>query len=866
MLTSLVRRSIVLLLAASLHITGYLLFLKGFFPAKTVLPGDLIFPNEVSPYLFKGHAQFDNLVLVVVDAMRSDFMYAQDISHMPFVHQLVTKGDALPFTAHASPPTVTLPRLKGITSGSTPSFLDAILNIADDNDDTQGMTGSDSWLNQLKKQGKSLRFYGDDTWLKLFPPEGYFDRYEGTNSFFVSDFTEVDNNVTRHLDSELNRINGNDVLILHYLGLDHIGHKGGPRSPYMKEKQEEMDGIIKKVYETIAKTNSLLVVMGDHGMNEIGNHGGSSPGETSPGILFASPKFRNLRHNNKAPIPETKDYQYYRTISQVDLVPTLASLLNFPIPKNSVGVIIQEVLDLWSNDQRFLILKSNLVQLAKLAGEDIWTSVKDSDSEEKLYEQLKKLLSNLQSVATEYKYFDIICGLLGLLLGGLLSFALFASFWKGSTFEVALHYAIVGLYSVHFHASSLVEEEHQIWWLISISLLAFYCYLGRFKNLLSCTLILLCLRIIRTWSNSGQKYKTQLTLGEILLNNSNVLWILVTITYALLAVSIFCQGSFIDCLTLSRIDNMTDKVRDFGTLFAFILIFVTCSVSLLFKLCQWVTDGHSVPNMSYGILNWICESYGVDYSTADKHDFQVINTQLSRSTAWLVLSLLLLRLMLGNIRGLKAGMWTDVANITTVLLLHQTRVEHIPMFLVFFALRLLFARLIKKEEIASSNLQKRVYLTSIMSFCAQQLSFFSMGGTNLLATVDLSNAYNGVSSYDVIIVGLLTFASNFSGPIFWVLSSYQLIFDPDSARYQQNYERSVIDKKSLTNQVLLLKAGISLLFYSLSAVSLAGSCVNLRYHLFIWSVFSPKLLYFGVWTVFMNLFVELIMSTLTLLI
>ena len=424
----------------------------------------------------------------------------------------------------------------------------------------------------------------------------------------------------------------------------------------------------------------------------------------------------------------------------------------------------------------------------------------------------------------------------------------------------------MGLYSVHFHASSLVEEEHQIWWLISISLLAFYCYLGRFKNLLSCTLILLCLRIIRTWSNSGQKYKTQLTLGEILLNNSNVLWILVTITYALLAVSIFCQGSFIDCLTLSRIDNMTDKVRDFGTLFAFILIFVTCSVSLLFKLCQWVTDGHSVPNMSYGILNWICESYGVDYSTADKHDFQVINTQLSRSTAWLVLSLLLLRLMLGKIRGLKAGMWSDVANITTVLLLHQTRVEHIPMFLVFFALRLLFARLIKKEEIVSSNLQKRVYLTSIMSFCAQQLSFFSMGGTNLLATVDLSNAYNGVSSYDVIIVGLLTFASNFSGPIFWVLSSYQLIFDPDSARYQQNYERSVIDKKSLTNQVLLLKAGISLLFYSLSAVSLAGSCVNRRYHLFIWSVFSPKLLYFGVWTVFMNLFVELIMSTLTLLI
>lgn len=38
--------------------------------------------------------------------------------------------------------------------------------------------------------------YGDDTWLKLFPD--FFVRAEGTTSFFVADYTEVDNNVTRH--------------------------------------------------------------------------------------------------------------------------------------------------------------------------------------------------------------------------------------------------------------------------------------------------------------------------------------------------------------------------------------------------------------------------------------------------------------------------------------------------------------------------------------------------------------------------------------------------------------------------------------------------------------------------------------------
>lgn len=89
--------------------------------------------------------------------------------------------------------------------------------------------------------------YGDDTWLKLFPDT--FSRADGTTSFFVSvsdiclalriqgveshvpecqDFTEVDNNVTRHVSAELDQSDWNGMF-MHYLGLDHIGHKLGPR-------------------------------------------------------------------------------------------------------------------------------------------------------------------------------------------------------------------------------------------------------------------------------------------------------------------------------------------------------------------------------------------------------------------------------------------------------------------------------------------------------------------------------------------------------------------------------------------------------------------------------------------------------------
>lgn len=77
-----------------------------------------------------------------------------------------------------------MPRIKAMTTGSTPSFLDVILNFAE-GDKSSSLESQDTWLGQLKaKRDGRLVFYGDDTWLKLFPTT--FARAEGTSSFFVS--------------------------------------------------------------------------------------------------------------------------------------------------------------------------------------------------------------------------------------------------------------------------------------------------------------------------------------------------------------------------------------------------------------------------------------------------------------------------------------------------------------------------------------------------------------------------------------------------------------------------------------------------------------------------------------------------------
>ena len=123
-------------------------------------------------------------------------------------------------------------------------------------------------------------------------------------------------------------------------------------SPYMVPKQTEMDNIVQQIYTAIEGQQclhkTLLVLCGDHGMNEAGNHGGSGEGETSPALIFMSPKFKSISHGISSPTsPTSGHFGFYRTIEQSDIAPTLAALLGFPVPLNNLGVMISDFLELW---------------------------------------------------------------------------------------------------------------------------------------------------------------------------------------------------------------------------------------------------------------------------------------------------------------------------------------------------------------------------------------------------------------------------------------------------------------------------------------------------------------------------------------
>lgn len=863
------------------HLCGYILFLKGFFPAKVALPGHNLFESEVSPFLpddIGKDAQFDRVVVMVVDAMRSDFMFSSSMSLMSFVHSMIEQGLAIPFTAYAHPPTVTLPRLKGLTTGSAPNFIDAVLNVADDKDSSQALSNVDSWLYQFKSKngGKNLHFFGDDTWLKLFPPDTYFDKYDGTNSFFVSDFTEVDNNVTRHLDGEL-ADNDWDALIVHYLGLDHIGHKGGPDSVYMQPKQKEMDSIIEKLYRGTAETSdsTLLVLLGDHGMNDIGNHGGSSVGETHPGMVFFSPTLQSISDKPICPQANREAFDYFDNISQIDLVPTLAALLNFPIPKNNLGVIIPSFLQLWGKrEARNRVLLENCRQFMELiavkyapndsamlilsAEYEVLKNISDNETV-RYYKFLNEIQKVLTESATNYSY--------GLIWRGfaISLFSCVVCLWLmvfDFSFKLKLRlpiemcfFAFCIIYAAHFHGSSLIEEEHQLWWFFSILFfLCIYCLLG-FKESASLSVCLVCIRVIRSWSNSGQKNTDLLAFSSVLLKQPNLLWALNLMTYFVMAGLMFSQGGWIHCLSYPGSEPRRFKSDDIGSLLGFVITYVVASLSFLFKLSQFYNDGNTPPVWLNFFLRYTYESFGASMNT-DKQALQGINIEISWLFTKCMFTLLMLRIVLGKVRNIQGKLLTDIFNMLVLYLLHQSRVETIPIFLVFTILKYSFARFSKQTQ--RTDVDTSIISILWFAICIQNLAFFSVGNTNLLATVDLSNAYNGISSYDVIVVAILTFVSNFAVAIYWSLGVLEMIF---GCSHDIDILSGIVNLSSEHRQkVLLRKCVYSVTFYSISAVSLVASCINLRYHLFIWSVFSPKLLYFLSWTFLMNFTTDFVMA------
>lgn len=151
-----------------------------------------------------------------------------------------------------------------LSIGSIPTFIDVLKNFHGTKIE------EDNIIHQLISNGKLLTFLGDDTWDAIFP--NHFNRSFPYPSFNVKDLHTVDDGILSHLHEEIVHHNW-DVIIAHFLGVDHVGHKYDSNHITMSLKLSQMNKMIEDVLKVLPD-DTLLIVMGDHGSNQDGTHGG----------------------------------------------------------------------------------------------------------------------------------------------------------------------------------------------------------------------------------------------------------------------------------------------------------------------------------------------------------------------------------------------------------------------------------------------------------------------------------------------------------------------------------------------------------------------------------------------------------------
>lgn len=356
--------------------------------------------------------QYKRVILILVDALRYDFLIPPEKEHprdpdspewfylgqMKQVEKMIKSGRASIGTLLADPPTTTLQRLKALTTGTLPTFIDAGDNFSPD-----AAVNEDSFIYQAAQLGKNVTLLGDDTWLSLFPNQ--FSKSAAYDSFDINDLNTVDDKIAPKLQEEVTSSDSSSIIIAHFLGVDHCGHRFGPSHPVMGATLRKMDRIISKTAESM-KSDDLLVVIGDHGMTSTGDHGGESDNEVRAGILVHSKK-------HKIELPN-------RRIHQIDIVPTISLLMGLPIPFSNLGTVIREMFtrDLWE-----MAVGMNYEQVKRFAetyatqnnfGELHTHTARDSNTMEDQIDTMSRIQTLLRVAWTQFDDSYIDAGLFSL--------------------------------------------------------------------------------------------------------------------------------------------------------------------------------------------------------------------------------------------------------------------------------------------------------------------------------------------------------------------------------------------------------------------------------------------------------------------
>ncbi|KAH0595098.1 hypothetical protein MHUMG1_07398 [Metarhizium humberi] len=881
-----------LLLAANVMIPlGMLIFMTGLFRSR---PWAAAGGQDDAVPKPQRHAAppFDKVIFMVVDALRRQVQALSRRLDMKFqrltldvVSHLIRSGAAIPFTALAAMPTLTVSRIKALTQGSSQSFLDAWLNVAN-SPEAMRLDGEDTWLSRLKasRRGtKKIVFYGIEMWVDLYPD--VFDRKEDFSSFHVPGLTNIDTNVTRHLPDELARDDW-AALVLHYLGLDCIAHMGGPRSAHMRPKQLEMDSVVESIYRTLETEahmeGTLLVLLGDHGMTAQGNHGGRLPEELAAATVFISPWLQGTTSIRRdSPLPTAQDYLYYSTVNQIDIVPSLSGLLGFPIPERNAGVFIPELLPaLGDGDAATEFLVENARQLRHALGSSkqhldansnlsrqdgsctdceecgselgramcLWDGVVEAEKNWQIAPsaEAREILKSSVYKACFAKVTQSLLGVavdnvsLGRLLIGMACLVVAVGLTHRSYTSLDVTkwplFAATASHAATMFIPWLVEEEHHYWYWGSLAWLVYLASTrarGPDRPLVPSVGLVALQFLSQCVNQNGTKYSIAEHMDDFIFENPVVLWIPVLLSHTSAGLSI-----------AQNLRAGLGRHAAFGAALAL------CAAAVIFKLS-------STYDFNPELLGFV--SHQAQHFIATLSQDRLVKAFWTGLLSCLVYYLLHHRL---GANPLRSDTTRKVVELFNLYLRSQTRPKNLPLFLMFdYQLQVLLKMNLSAVETATTVL------------LLGQSGFYSMGRSNSIATLDLLNGFNGLGASSVVGVMLQTVLSNWIGPVWWLFAGLRLLSSQADTKQeplggkQNGNAVNFHDKQSSSSrrgegQKSRVEAGESpyfeylalhTMFSGLSSLALTVVCVYTWGHEDLWNVFAPKFINASLWAFFYQL-------------
>ncbi|XP_014276007.1 GPI ethanolamine phosphate transferase 2 [Halyomorpha halys] len=867
-----------------LQILALVAFLLGFFPVKTLpnrnashedLPST-IKDMRVSPRNLY-HRHINRLILLVIDGMRFDFINGEGTEeNMPFVSSIINKSDNCLLKVRVETPTVTMPRIKALMTGNIPSFLDIIRNFK-----TNEVT-EDNILRQASKNGFSPVFYGDETWVNLFPHE--FIRKEITTSFYVNDFFEVDDNVTRNLKKELTRADW-DIMILHYLGLDHIGHVEGPKSMHIKPKLNEMDNVISLIFKDFIQTGingsdmgNVLIVCGDHGMHDSGGHGGSSLPEVLVPFFLVNHYCGSDMRNEE--------------LSQIDITPLISVLLGLPIPAANLGKLDYRLLkkmeplsklyamyystrslkkifeDYHFNIHSYPEALKNLQEADNLFELFIQNGPESTIENKSLYHyfEVQKVMSdkmsqlninfdfylmfissilliqiwwillkgcrlvfNMPRISISlfslaflgiFKLFlcnispgssflcsnDITSQILPVLLTTIFSFNILLLPPRTRIFMVSFDVEppllfLILLHLLSYTSSSYIEEEHQFWYFFLTTL---FLYIIISNAAYSCIIPLLVHRFLRKLNQTGNKWAFIPDIGDWLNEENHMTLLLI----------VYISGQLV--LIYWFIKHVFGKNVKKWALFLEKMLFLL--QILLITLYRF-----SIGNLKF-LVSPLPESRGI---TEVKLFWSVLAVQL------------VLYIFSINFKNSKNNFMLNIIEIILVLTVEIIALLHKPHNIVLISAMLVF------QDILAKYYLNHVYYLMGLYQSLGMVFYFYQGNSNGLASIDITAGFIGLEEFSLTISGVYVFLNTFSAIILANILLLRTMYLSKSKAekgkywtlYKDNLQPLCVYDEELEYYWFIPFVSCSYaIFYSTYVVLQ-------RHHLFLWSVFCPKLLY-----------------------